>query len=59
MKKKSHKKIKELVKENVYSELQNFKKELIIDLKIENEVLFPKALSLEKDFCRYFRILLN
>ena len=31
------------------SELQNFEKELIIQVKIENEVLFPKALSLEKE----------
>ena len=33
----------------VYSELQSFEKHLIIHSRIENEVLFPKALLLEKE----------
>jgi len=32
----------------VYAELQAFEKELILHAKIEDEVLFPKALNLEK-----------
>ena len=33
----------------IYSELQSFEKHLIIHSRIENEVLFPKALLLEKE----------
>ncbi len=33
----------------IYSELQSFEKALIIHARIENEVLFPKALLLEKE----------
>src|SRR5690606_29122769 len=33
----------------LYHELQNFEKELIIHAKIENDLLFPKAIELEKD----------
>ncbi len=33
----------------IYSELQSFERNLIIHARIENEVLFPKALLLEKE----------
>jgi regulator of cell morphogenesis and NO signaling len=33
----------------IYSELQSFEKNLIIHSRIENEVLFPKAILLEKE----------
>src|SRR5690606_35550036 len=36
----------------LYHELQNFEKELIIHDKIENDLLFPKAIELEKDVRR-------
>lgn len=36
----------------LYHELQNFEKELIIHAKIENDLLFPKAVELEKDVRR-------
>ncbi|MCH7412916.1 hemerythrin domain-containing protein [Belliella sp. R4-6] len=36
----------------LYSELQNFEKELIIHAKIEDELLFPKAVELEKEVLR-------
>ncbi len=32
----------------LYSELQNFERDLMIHAKIENEILFPKALELER-----------
>lgn len=38
----------------VYSELQNFEKELTIHAKIENEVLFPKAITLENQVRKKF-----
>lgn len=33
----------------LYHEMQNFEKELIIHARIENELLFPKAIQLEKE----------
>ncbi|WP_200975826.1 hemerythrin domain-containing protein [Echinicola sp. 20G] len=36
----------------LYHELQNFEKELIIHATIENELLFPKAVELEKEVKR-------
>ncbi|GAB3648315.1 iron-sulfur cluster repair di-iron protein [Echinicola sediminis] len=36
----------------LYHELQNFEKELIIHARIENELLFPKAIELEKEVKR-------
>lgn len=38
----------------LYSELKNFEKELITHAKIENEILFPKALMLEKEVKRHW-----
>ncbi len=38
--------------EVLYHELQHFEKELIIHAKIENELLFPKAIELEKEVKR-------
>ncbi len=39
----------------VYAELQRFEKELRIHASIENEILFPKALMLEKQIKRILR----
>ncbi|WPP48061.1 hemerythrin domain-containing protein [Catalinimonas niigatensis] len=39
----------------VYAELKHFEKELKIHASIENEILFPKALMLEKQVRRFFR----
>ena len=36
----------------LYHELQNFEKELIIHARIENDLLFPKAIELEKEVKR-------
>ncbi|MEX2594219.1 MAG: hemerythrin HHE cation-binding protein [Anditalea sp.] len=36
----------------LYHELQNFEKELVIHAKIENDLLFPKAIELEKEVKR-------
>jgi regulator of cell morphogenesis and NO signaling len=36
----------------LYHELQNFEKELSIHAKIEDELLFPKAVELEKEASR-------
>lgn len=36
----------------IFSELQSFEKNLIIHSRIENEVLFPKALLMEKELCK-------
>lgn len=36
----------------LYHELQNFEKELVIHARIENDLLFPKAIELEKDVKR-------
>jgi regulator of cell morphogenesis and NO signaling len=36
----------------LYHELQNFEKELGIHAKIENDLLFPKAIELEKEVKR-------
>ena len=33
----------------LFSELENFEKELHIHARIENEILFPKALKMEED----------
>jgi regulator of cell morphogenesis and NO signaling len=40
----------------LYHELQRFEKELIIHAKIENELLFPKAMELEKEVKRKLKI---
>lgn len=37
----------------IYSELKSFEKNLIIHARIENEVLFPKALLLEKELYKH------
>lgn len=39
----------------VYAELQHFEKELKTHASIENEILFPKALMLEKQVRKFFR----
>jgi regulator of cell morphogenesis and NO signaling len=39
----------------LYHELQNFEKELSIHAKIEDELLFPKAVELEKEALRRIR----
>jgi len=39
----------------LYHELQNFEKELIIHAQIEDELLFPKAVELEKEVLRKIR----
>jgi regulator of cell morphogenesis and NO signaling len=39
----------------LYHELQNFEKELAIHAKIEDELLFPKAVELEKEALRKIR----
>ncbi|GAA0880269.1 iron-sulfur cluster repair di-iron protein [Algoriphagus jejuensis] len=39
----------------LYHELQNFEKELAIHAKIEDELLFPKAVELEKEALRTIR----
>ncbi|MFP4091411.1 MAG: iron-sulfur cluster repair di-iron protein [Cyclobacteriaceae bacterium] len=39
----------------VYAELQKFEKELKIHASVENEILFPKALILEKQVRKFFR----
>ncbi len=39
----------------LYNELQNFEKELIIHAQIEDELLFPKAVQLEKEVLRRIR----
>lgn len=39
----------------IYSELQNFEKNLIIHARVENEVLYPKALMLEKQVSKLFQ----
>ncbi|MEK6475873.1 iron-sulfur cluster repair di-iron protein [Catalinimonas sp. 4WD22] len=39
----------------VYAELQHFERELQIHASIENEILFPKALMLEKQVRKFFR----
>ncbi len=39
----------------VYTELQRFEKALKIHASIENEILFPKALMLEKEVRKFFR----
>jgi len=36
----------------LYHELQNFEKELVIHARVENDLLFPKAIELEKDVKR-------
>jgi regulator of cell morphogenesis and NO signaling len=36
----------------LYNELQNFEKELVIHARIEDELLFPKAVELEKEVLR-------
>lgn len=36
----------------LYHELQNFEKELVIHARIENDLLFPKAIELEKEVKR-------
>lgn len=36
----------------LYHELQHFEKELVIHVKIENDLLFPKAIELEKEVKR-------
>lgn len=36
----------------LYHELQHFEKELVVHAKIENELLFPKAIELEKEVRR-------
>ena len=36
----------------LYHELQNFEKELVIHAQIEDELLFPKAIELEKEAVR-------
>jgi len=39
----------------VYAELQSFEQELKTHAKIENEILFPKALMLEKQVRKFFK----
>jgi regulator of cell morphogenesis and NO signaling len=39
----------------LYHELQNFEKELSIHARIEDELLFPKAVELEKEALRKIR----
>jgi regulator of cell morphogenesis and NO signaling len=39
----------------VYAELQRFEKELCTHARIENEILFPKALMLEKEVKRMLK----
>ena len=39
----------------VYAELQSFERELKTHAKIENEILFPKALMLEKQVRKFFK----
>jgi regulator of cell morphogenesis and NO signaling len=39
----------------LYHELQTFEKELSIHAKIEDELLFPKAVELEKEALRKIR----
>jgi regulator of cell morphogenesis and NO signaling len=39
----------------IYTELQKFEKELQIHASVENEILFPKALTLEKQVRKFFR----
>jgi len=39
----------------LYHELQNFEKELSIHAKIEDELLFPKAVELEREALRSIR----
>ena len=39
----------------VYAELQHFEKELMTHARVENEILFPKALMLEKQVRRFFK----
>jgi len=39
----------------LYNELQNFEKELMIHAQIEDELLFPKAVELEKEVLRKIR----
>lgn len=39
----------------VYAELQHFEKELMTHARVENEILFPKALMLEKQVRQFFR----
>jgi regulator of cell morphogenesis and NO signaling len=39
----------------LYHELQNFEKELHVHAKIEDELLFPKAVELEREALRQIR----
>ena len=39
----------------IYDELQNFEKNLIVHSRIENEILFPKAMVLEKQVKKFFQ----
>ncbi len=39
----------------VYAELQHFEKELMTHARVENEILFPKALMLEKQVRKFFK----
>jgi len=39
----------------VYAELQHFEKELMTHASVENEILFPKALMLEKQVRKFFK----
>jgi len=39
----------------IYAELQHFEKELMTHARIENEILFPKALMLEKQVLKFFK----
>ncbi len=43
----------------VYAELQAFEKELITHARVENEILFPKALILEQEVKRAIRSKIN
>lgn len=43
----------------VYKELQAFEKDLITHAKVENEILFPKALMLEKEVKKIWRSKIN
>ena len=40
----------------VYSELQQFERELKVHASVENEILFPKALMLEKELKKMLRV---